>query len=422
VKADAGLDACTRCGLCLQACPTYRVLGLEADSPRGRVFLMKRAAEGDTGVEAALAEHLYVCLGCRACETACPSGVPFGRLLEEGRLHVETRPAPAPGRTGWRLFRRIAFEWVLPRRWLFDAAMAPARLLQRFPWLLRVLARAPLPQRMRAYIAMIPQLPARVFRLPAVSAAKGARRGRVGVFVGCVMGALFPGVHASLARVLRHNGCDVVNPQGQWCCGALNVHAGERTHALAMARRNVDAFDDDGLEAIVVDSAGCSAHLKSYGELLVDDPAYAARAKSFASKVKDVAEFLCEIGPRADLGPMPLRATYLDACHLLHGQRVREQPRTLLSSIPGFELVEMADAGRCCGAAGVYSLTHPVMSSRILAGTMERIAATGAQTVIVANPGCHMQVLGCAAASAPGLRVRHLVEVLDEAYARSYLI
>ncbi len=417
-EISSGLDACTRCGLCLQACPTYRDLRMEADSPRGRVFLIKRVADGEAPVDASLAEHLYVCLGCRACETACPSGVPFGKLLEFGRHEVERAGIAGPKRIGWRAFRRVAFEWVLPNRAAFALALAPARLLQRTPWLRTILRALPLGARFARLLTMLPPGGGRApGRIPEFSSAQGGRRTRVGVFVGCVMGELFGDVHESLIRVLRHNGCDVVAPRRHWCCGALNLHAGERRHARAMARRNIDAFEKADVESIVVDSAGCGAEMKSYGELLADDEAYASRAAAFAAKVKDSAEFLAGIGLRDDFGVVRGRVTYQDACHLVHGQRIREDPRALLGAIPGLEFVEMRDADRCCGAAGVYSITHPEMSARILAEKMERIEATGADTVVVTNPGCHMQLLAGAASGGRRLRVRHLVEMLDEAYS-----
>jgi len=419
-RIGAGLDACTRCGLCLQACPTYRELRMEADSPRGRVFLIKQVAEGEARVDASMAEHLYTCLGCRACETACPSGVPFGSLLEYGRHEVERAGVLDPERAGWRAFRRLAFEWLLPNRAAFSLALAPARTLTRTPWLLDVVRRLPLGARARRLLAMLPSSKsAAAGRLPEFSAAQGGRRARVGVFAGCVMGALFGDVNLALVRVLTRNGCDVVAPSRQWCCGALNLHAGEGRHALAMARRNIDAFKDADVETIVVDSAGCGAEMKAYGELLADDARYAAAASAFAAKVKDAGEFLASIGLRERLGAVPGRVTYQDACHLAHGQRIRNEPRELLRAVPGLELVEMRGADRCCGAAGVYSLTHPHMSEQLLAEKMARIEETGARTVVVTNPGCHMQLIAGATLTGPRVRVRHLIEVLDEAYRAS---
>jgi glycolate oxidase iron-sulfur subunit len=415
--SDDDLGRCTRCGLCEQACPTYRELREEPDSPRGRVFLMKQVADGVTDIDEHLAEHLYVCLGCRACETACPSGVPYGRLLEYARFQVEQRGELTPKRAGWRRFRHIAFERLLPDERLFKLAMAPARLLQRAPWLASAFA-ALAPARMRTLLQMIPTSQAVAHgALPEEIPAEGQRRARVGLFVGCVMGSLFGHVHEAMARVLRHNGCEITVVRGQWCCGALNVHAGEREHAKAMARRNIDAFERAGVDAIILDSAGCGAIMKEYGELLRLEPDYAQRAADFAAKVKDVSEFLDELGIRTDFGPLRKRVTYQDACHLAHGQRIRRQPRDLLMQIPGLDYVELEYADRCCGAAGVYSLTQPELSHTILAEKLDAIEATNADYLVTGNPGCHMQIQ--AGMTERGLRtsVKHLVEVMDEAYA-----
>jgi glycolate oxidase iron-sulfur subunit len=414
--ADEDLAKCTRCGLCEQACPTYRDLRVEADSPRGRVFLMKQVADGEADVSPHLAEHLYMCLGCRACETACPSGVPFGRLLEYGRYQIEERGDLGPARRGWRRFRALAFERVFPSGPLFALAMAPARLLQRFPTLKR-LVRSVMPRRFRKLLDMIPAADQRGHgELPERIPAEGTRRARVGLFTGCVMSSLFGHVHEATVRVLRHNGCEVIVPRGYLCCGALNVHAGERDHAKAMARRVVDAFAAFDVDAIILNSAGCGAVMKEYGELLQHDPAYAARASAFASKVRDVSEFLVDLGVRADFGEVRRRITYQDACHLAHGQRVRGQPRALLQSIPGLDYAELRWADRCCGAAGVYSLTQPEMSGRILSEKLDCIEQTGAELVVVGNPGCHMQLQAGLIDRGSPIRVRHLAEILDDAY------
>jgi len=421
VKVPQGFDACTRCGLCLQACPTYRDLGAEADSPRGRIFLMKAVVDGVAEVDANLAEHLSTCLGCRACETACPSGVPFGRLLEYGRSTVEAHGAIDSSRAGWRLFRRIAFEWLLPRRLLFSIAMAPAVWLARHPRMSRALRQLPfMPRRLRALLEMLPDAPNEdaSSRASEVAEPPGARRARVAIFSGCVMSLLFSHVNAALVRVLRRQGFETVTPAGQWCCGALNLHAGERERALAMARRNIDVFERAAVDAIVVDSAGCGATLKEYGELLEGDPAYAQRAHALASKVKDASEFLCDAGLRTGFRPLQRRVTLQDACHLAHGQRIRRQPRELLRAA-GAQLVEMDGADRCCGAAGVYSLTHPEMAGRILDEKLASVLATGAREVVVTNPGCHMQLLAGLRRRGADVEVRHLVELLDEACGSS---
>ena len=415
--SDDDLGRCTRCGLCEQACPTYRELRVEADSPRGRIFLMKKVADGVADIDEHLAEHLYVCLGCRACETACPSGVPYGRLMEYGRYQVEQRGELTPKRRGWRRFRHLAFERLLPNERLFKLMMAPARLLQRLPWLASFAA-AIAPGRMRKMLDMIPRNGSGAHgALPETIPAEGERRARVGLFVGCVMGSLFGHVHEALARVLRHNGCEVVIAREQWCCGALNVHAGEREYAKVMARRNIDAFEHANVDAIVLDSAGCGAVMKEYGELLRDDPQYAERAVAFANKVKDASELLFDLGVRTDFGELRKRVTYQDACHLAHAQRIRNQPRVLLKAIPGLDYIELAYADRCCGAAGVYSLTQPAMSAKILAEKLDAIEETNADYLVTGNPGCHMQIQAGMLERGLRTKVKHLVEVLDEAYA-----
>ena len=412
-----GIGTCTRCGLCQQACPTYRDWRLEADSPRGRVEIVERVAAGERP-DASMAEHLYACLGCRACETACPSGVPFGDLLEFGRAEVERSGTIAPERSGWRAFRSFAFERILPSRALFNAAMMPAKILRRLPTLASLLRSLPVSAGARRALAMAStETPLGTGRLPAASPAIGERRATVALFTGCVMDSLFGGVNEALVRVLRSSGCDVAVPSGQWCCGALNVHAGERPRALAMARRNIEAFERTDVEAIVVDSAGCGAHMKSYGRLLESEPAFAGRAAAFSGKTVDATEYLERIGVTMTQRPEARRVTYQDACHLAHGQRIREAPRALLRAMPGVEFVELRDADRCCGAAGVYSLTHPVMSQRVLDEKLAKIEQTGADTVAVTNPGCHLQL--APALAQRGVRVRHVVELVDEAMHHS---
>ncbi len=421
----ADLDLCTRCGLCEQACPTYRLLHFEPDSPRGRIFLMKEVAQGHAPVDANLAEHLYRCLGCRACESACPSGVPFGKLLERGRHQVELHEETWQARRAWRSFRALAFERILPTPWLFHLLMLPARMLQALPWALAFVQAVPLPRRVRQLIRMIPRAdsapieshPASARPRPeavpgAVIPAQGERRARVGLFVGCVMGSLFTSVHEATVRVLTRNGCDVVVSPGQWCCGALNLHAGEREIAKRMARANLAAFAAAPLDAIVVNSAGCGAVMKDYADLLDGDPA----AVDFSNKVKDASEFLAELGLRPGLHPLREKVTYQDPCHLAHGQRVRQQPRALLRAIPGLELVELPHADRCCGAAGVYSLTQPELSAKILAERIDEIAQTHARVVVTQNPGCAMQLAGGLAERRMGTRVCHLMELLDLSY------
>jgi glycolate oxidase iron-sulfur subunit len=421
--ATLDLDTCTRCGLCEQACPTFRLLGVEADSPRGRIFMMKDVEQGRAPVDDFLAEHLYTCLGCRACETACPSGVPFGRLLEYGRAQVEAHGELSPRRRRWRLFRALATERILPNRALTRFLLRPARLLQRFPGLRRFAMSLPLPARLRNLLDMIPDAPSPSPALPETVPAAGERRARAGLFLGCVMNELFEHVHAATVRVLRRQGYEVAVPRGQWCCGALNVHAGEREHARAMARAVIDVFEKANVDVIAVNSAGCGAALKEYGELLRDDPAYASRAHAFAATVRDVSELLqpyssAAAGGSAQAGEAKV-VTYQDACHLAHAQGVREAPRAILRDLPGVRLVEMSNPDRCCGAAGLNALTHPEMAAALLEEKLTSAAATGAGTIVVSNPGCHMHLRAGIARRGMALRVRHLVELLDDAYAGS---
>jgi len=420
--ATIDLDTCTRCGLCEQACPTFRLLGVEADSPRGRIFMMKDVEQGRAPVDAFLAEHLYTCLGCRACETACPSGVPFGRLLEYGRAQVEAHGELAPSRRGWRFFRAIVTQRLLPSRTMTRLALWPARMIQRFPAARAFVASLPMPASVRSLLTMIPDAPSPgPPPLPETVPAAGERRARIGLFLGCVMGELFQHVHAATVRVLRRQGYEVAIPRAQWCCGALNLHAGERAHARTMARAVIDAFEAAHVDLVAVNSAGCGAALKEYGELLRDDSLYAERATAFAASVRDVMEIVRPLSTPESEGAPPAGGaelvTYQDACHLAHAQGVREQPRAVLRSLPGVRLVEMAFSDRCCGAAGLHALTHPAMAAALLAEKLDSAVATGAKTLVVCNPGCHMHVRAGIARRGLQMRVRHAVEVLDEAYA-----
>jgi glycolate oxidase iron-sulfur subunit len=421
------LDRCTRCGLCEQACPTYRILGVESDSPRGRVFLMKEVAEGKAAIDLTLATHIYRCLGCRACETACPAGVPYGRLLEAARFQIERRAEIAPQRRGWRRFRHVAFETIIPRRGLFRAVMAPARVLQRWPLLVRAAQNAAAGTRGAHVLRMIPlgQVPAASLRHALgrprrladgslIWPAQGSRRARVGFFRGCVSDVLFAATQQATLVALTANGCEVVVPAGQWCCGALNVHAGERRHARAMARRNVRAFAKHDLDAIVVNAAGCGAVLKDYSSL---EPG--AEAEAFSQRVKDVTEYLWEGRPKAVRHPEwgRMRVTYQDACHLRHGQGVRDQPRRLLEMLFGHSYLELPDADQCCGAAGTYGLTQPRLAGEITRRKAEAIATLRPDVVAVTNPGCAMQIqAGLWDMGAP-VAIRHVVDLLAEAYA-----
>ncbi|MCL6553429.1 MAG: 4Fe-4S dicluster domain-containing protein [Firmicutes bacterium] len=402
------IETCIHCGLCLPQCPTYRVTRLEAESPRGRIWLVKEAAAGRLE-PAAIADHLYLCLMCRACETACPSGVQYGRIAEAARAVLGP-----PGPPLQRAVVRFVLRGLMPSPVRLRRAAAVLRAAQRTGLL--AVAQRVLPPGLRQRAALAPEVPPRGFSPEAeVLPALGARRARVAFLSGCAMSLFFPDVNDATVRVLRRNGCEVVVPAGQVCCGALNSHYGEAQTAQAMARQNVDAFPDD-VDAIVVNAAGCGAAMKAYGHLLADDPAYAERAARFAAKVRDVTEWLVQLGLRTHPQAVPVVATYQDPCHLAHGQRVRAEPRALLAAA-GVRLVEMAAADRCCGSAGIYNLLQPAMAETLLREKMEAVRATGAQVVVAPNPGCMLQLRYGARRFGVPVRIAHLMDLLDQAGA-----
>ena len=404
------LYRCVHCGLCLNQCPTYRVLRLEPESPRGRIHLVKAAADGRITLNENFQEHLYLCLLCRACETACPSGVQYGRIAEAAREEL--------GPPGSNLARRIlnlVFTRLLPypRRLRLIATLL--RFYQRSG--LARLLQPLLPPKVRRMNAMLPEIPRQFFTPPAASLrAIGQHRAKVGFLNGCVMPLLFGDINDATVRVLQRNGCAVVIPDKQICCGALNTHNGETVAAKKMARQNIDAFLDAGVDAVIVNAAGCGAAMKEYGHLLRDDPQYAAKANRFSSLVKDAGEFLASIGLIGKLGAVPLTVTYQDPCHLAHGQRVRSQPRDLLRAIPQLEVVEMTGSDRCCGSAGIYNITHPEMSQQLLKEKMQSIGDTGLNAVVAPNPGCMLQLRFGAQQYGPKVAVYHLMDLLERAY------
>ncbi len=407
------LDKCIQCGFCLQHCPTYRMLGVETESPRGRIHLVEAAAQGRIPIDERFEEHMYVCLGCRACETACPAGVRFGTIIEAARAEI--------GPTGSPLVRRLtlaALRQLMPFPARLRAAAALLRLYQhsglgRLARTLRLI-----PPRLAEMEALLPPVPARFFTpSQEVYPASGERRARVGLLSGCVMSLLFGDVNDATIRVLQRNGCEVVVPRDQGCCGALNVHNGEREAARRMARRNIETFLGAGVDAVIINAAGCGAASKEYHVLFRDDPGYAHRAETYSRLCRDATEFLAELGLAGRLGGVRARVTYQDPCHLVHGQGVRRQPRELLRSIPGLELVEMEGSDRCCGSAGVYNLVQPGYSRRILDEKMQAVARTGAEIVVAPNPGCMLQLAAGARSLGLPVRVRHLIDLLDRAYA-----
>jgi glycolate oxidase iron-sulfur subunit len=403
------LDQCVHCGLCLTQCPTYRVTRLEAESPRGRIHLVRAAGEGRVGLNERFAAHLNLCLMCRACETACPSGVRYGRIAEAAREAIGP-----PGSRLARAATTAALTQLFPRLERLRLLVRLLRLYQRSG--LRAVARL-LPRRLRELQALLPPIPDRFFTPEAeVLPAIGPRRARVGMLSGCIMPLLFGEVNAATVRVLRRNGCEVVVPRQQGCCGALNVHNGETTAAKAMARRNIDTFLAADVEVIVINAAGCGAAMKEYGHLLRDDPAYAEKAAVFAARCRDAAEFLAELGLAAPPGELRLTVTYQDPCHLAHGQRVRAQPRQLLAAIPGLRVIEMDGADRCCGSAGIYNLTQPAMSRTLLDEKLAAIRRTAADAVVAPNPGCMLQLRAGLQRAGGGTAVYHLMDLLDRAY------
>ena len=403
------LYQCVHCGLCLNQCPTYRVLRLEPESPRGRIHLVKAAADGRIDLTERFKEHLYLCLLCRACETACPSGVQYGRIAEAAREQLGP-PGSAPQ------VLNFVFAHLLPFPRRLRLAFGLLRLYQR-TGLQRVVSIL-LPKKLRAMDALLPKIPGEFFRAPkSLLPALGERRAKVAMLDGCVMPLLFGDVNDATVRVLRRNGCDVLFPNQQICCGALNTHNGESHAAQQMARRNIDVFLEANVDAIIVNAAGCGAAMKEYGYLLRDDPVYREKAERFSALVKDAGEFLAALGLVGTLQPVDMTVTYQDPCHLAHGQRIRTPPRQLLQAIPGLKLVEMDGADRCCGSAGIYNLTHPEMSQTLLQEKMQSVGATQAQAVVAPNPGCMLQLRYGAQHYGPKVQVYHLMDLLDRAYA-----
>jgi glycolate oxidase iron-sulfur subunit len=414
-----GVNRCVHCGLCLAYCPTFSLLGTEMDSPRGRIFLIKSMAEGRIGLTDSAAQHLDLCLGCRACETVCPSGVPYGQLIEAARADIERQRPGGPLR---RLFRWLNFSVLLPHPRLLALAATGLRFYQasglqrlvRASGLLRLLP-APLP----AWEPLLPILPAGRERapLPEATHAVGDKRGTVGLLTGCIQQVAFGPHNRATARVLARNGYEVVAPRAQACCGALHAHAGEHDTAVDLARKTIRVFESAGVEQVVVNTSGCGAHMKAYGTLLAGDPAWAERAARFATRVRDISEFLAREPLRGPLAAVRRRVTYHDPCHVAHGQKIRKEPRALLAQIPGLEVVELHEADWCCGSAGTYNLTQPEMARRLQERKVQNIRATGADAVVTANPGCIIQIAQGLAGGAKPVQVLHIVELLDEAYS-----
>jgi glycolate oxidase iron-sulfur subunit len=401
---------CVHCGFCLPTCPTYVLWGEEMDSPRGRIQLMSQGLGGEP-LSDSMVEHFDRCLGCMACVPACPSGVQYDKLIEATRAQVERNHHRSPKERAMR--EGIFALFPYPRR--LRLLRGPLAAYQR-SGLQGALRRTGLLERIAPMLATMEDIAPRVTRsarLPETVRARGARRMTVGMLTGCVQGAFFPGVNAATARVLAMEGCDVVIPRRQGCCGALSVHNGREPEAQKFARKLVDAFQDAGVERIVVNAAGCGSSMKEYAELLADDPAYAERARDFAGKVRDVTELLTELGPAAERHPLPVTIAYHDACHLANAQGVRIQPRQLLTGVPGLELKEIAEAELCCGSAGVYNLLNPRPAAELGDRKAGNVLATGAELLVTANPGCLMQVAAGLRRRGASIALAHTVEVLD---------
>ena len=406
---------CIHCGLCLNHCPTYRELGVEMDSPRGRIYQMIQVDEGRLPLGDSFVKHIDLCLDCRACETACPSGVQYGRLVEGARAQIEQhyrRPLAQ------RILRRIVFRHLLN---------SPA-LLQLAGWGLWFYQASGLQQMVRRAglleelglasieaLAPVAEPPFFFRQLGSMHPARGRRRYRVALFAGCIANVSFARLNEATVRVLTANGCEVVIPRDQLCCGALHVHAGVREQARRLARRNIQAFLAEPFDAFLTNSAGCGSTLKEYQELLADDEEYAESAAIFSEKLKDVTEFLAEAGLVQPLREVAVGATYQDPCHLAHAQRVRSAPRELIRRVPGLEFRELPLAEICCGSAGIYNVTHNDLSMALLEKKIEAVNATGAELVLTANTGCLLQLRAGVARWGRGQRVSHVVELLDEA-------
>jgi glycolate oxidase iron-sulfur subunit len=405
------IDKCVHCGFCLPVCPTYVLWKEEMDSPRGRIYLMKMAADGAATINETWVSHFDACLGCMACMTACPSGVDYGKLIEATRAQIERRYTRPPAEIR---FRRFLFStFTRPSR--LRALMLPLRLYQKTgiqAFVRRLAIPKLLPAHWQAMESLLPEVPAQE-SIPDVIPAQGKRRCRVGLLLGCVQRVFFAHVNTATARVLSAEGCEVVAPAAQPCCGALLVHAGEEERAAQLARRMIDVFEKAEVDAVIINAAGCGSNVKEYAHLLRDDPQYAERAEAFATKCRDITEFLAELDTRLTRHPLRLRVAYHDACHLQHAQGIRMQPRALLRGIPELELLEIPESAVCCGSAGIYNLVQPEAAAELGDRKAGNVAAVEPDVVVSGNPGCLLQLQSALARAGKDLPVRHTIELLD---------
>ncbi|MBZ8182159.1 (Fe-S)-binding protein [Oscillatoria salina] len=411
------IDTCVHCGFCLATCPSYRVIGKEMDSPRGRIYLMDAINNKEASLDETTIQHFDSCLGCLACVSTCPSGVQYGKLIEATRPQIE-RNYP---RNWWdKIVRSVIFNlFPYPNR------LRPLLILlwvyQFFGFQKLVRATKLLPQispRLAAMESILPKITLTSFRdkFPDIIPNQGKKRYRVGVILGCVQRLFFSPVNEATVRVLTANGCEVVIPKSQGCCAALPAHQGQELQAKTLAKKMIDSFAETEVDAIIINAAGCGHTLKEYGHILQDDPEYKAKAEAFASKVKDAQEFLAEVGLTAELSPLTegeLTMVYQDACHLLHGQKISLQPRQLLREIPGVKLREPIDAALCCGSAGVYNMLQPEVADELGQQKVENLLNTGAKLIASANPGCSLQIVKHLNLQGKKMQLKHPMELLD---------
>ena len=409
-------NKCVHCGFCLPTCPTYALWGEEMDSPRGRIYLMRLGNEGKAQLTDSYARHFDQCLGCMACMTACPSGVQYDKLIEATRSQIERHYRRSAGET---IHRKLIFSlFPYPERlravlwpaWAYQAS--GLRALVQGTGLLKLL-----PRKLRSAEALLPAITLRELRahMPERIPPQGPMRKRVGLLTGCVQRVLFSGVNAATARVLAAEGCEVIVPEEQGCCGALAVHVGLEEQALDFARNLIGVFERAEVDTIVINAAGCGSTMKEYGYLLRNDPQYAERAKAFAAKCKDISEVLGELEPRAVRHPLPLRIAYHDSCHLQHAQRIRSQPRQVLKTIPKLEILEVPDSAICCGSAGIYNLVQPDTATQLGDMKVKNCLSTSPDLVVSANPGCLVQISSGLKRAGRRVPVLHMIELIDAA-------
>src|SRR5579863_1238930 len=416
---EEDLSKCVHCGLCLNACPTYRELHVEMDSPRGRIYQMVQVSKGAPITES-YQEHMDLCLACRGCETACPSGVEYGRLIEAARADIEQRVRRP---LGVRLLRWLVFERLLPSRTALRLVGASLYIYQAsgLQRLVRSSGMLKLMGKFGAVEPLAPPVETPFFyrHMGRIFPPQGPRKYRVAFLSGCIANISFARLNEATVRVLQANGCEVTVHADQTCCGALHVHAGLREPARKLARQNIDALLEGNFDAIVTNAGGCGSTLKEYDELLEHDAEYAEKARRFSGLVKDVNEFLASIELNPPMRVLPLTVTYQDSCHLAHGQKIRSAPRQLLKSIPGLEIREMPLSDLCCGSAGIYNVVHTGMAMSLLKKKMDSVNSTGAPVIAASNPGCMLQLRAGVKKYGQGQRVAHVVEILDEAYRLS---